>query len=480
MWQYVITPLGEAQEIPRLLNHAKEAPYLNISHEDRPGLCTTSRSRDNKQSTACLALSPISDQEEEPRPSSRLSVHSHRRAEHTRPRWLLRPCDAAHGPSYGAADPREFAMEGDIQKMGRRPSAWVCLRTVSTFLLGFGLGLVIHVFASLSVELARENAQNNHITDNITETQVGGPWAWGLSWGGRAALTTQADGDASRESAISSQDASIEGRRAGPRVLCYILVGPTTHKSALNVRATWGRRCDAMVFFSTKEDPELRPEVLKVQEGYGFLWAKAKAALTHLHRHYPDFDWYLKADDDTFVIVENLRYFLRDLDPKEPVYYGVKFRQHVKQGYMSGGGGYVLSREAVRRFVTEALATKDQTKCATEAVRGAEDLLLGQCLESVGVRAGDSLDASGKPRFFSHNPLSLFYKAPLVNRLHWYWRYIWHKHDVGPDCCSPHLISFHDVDARMMWTLETLLYRVRIHHEMQPPVGAATQLPGAP
>lgn len=60
----------------------------------------------------------------------------------------------------------------DIQKMGRRPSAWVCLRTVSTFLLGFGLGLVIHIFASLSVELARENAQNNHITDNITETQV--------------------------------------------------------------------------------------------------------------------------------------------------------------------------------------------------------------------------------------------------------------------------------------------------------------------
>ncbi|XP_037784791.1 glycoprotein-N-acetylgalactosamine 3-beta-galactosyltransferase 1-like isoform X2 [Penaeus monodon] len=378
-------------------------------------------------------------------------------------------------------------MEGDRQKMGRRLSAWACVRTVSTFFLGFGLGLVIHIFASLSVEIARENALNNDITNNSTEyestmnnPQVGGSWAWGLSWGPRAALTTQGVGDASRGSSASSQDARLEVPPAGPRVLCYVLTGPTTHKSALNVQNTWGRRCDAMVFFSTKEDAELQPEVLKVQEGYGFLWAKAKAALGHLHRHYPDYDWYFKADDDTFVIVENLRFFLKDLEPQEPAYYGVKFRQHVKQGYMSGGGGYVLSREAVRRFVTEALTMKDQTKCANEAVRGAEDLLLGQCLESVGVRAGDSLDAAGKPRFFSHNPLSLFYKAPLVNRLHWYWRYIWHKHDVGPDCCSPHLISFHDVDARMMWTLETLLYRVRIHHEMQPQEGrGAGKAPGA-
>lgn len=35
--------------------------------------------------------------------------------------------------------------------------------------------------------------------------QVGGPWAWGLSWGRRAALTTQGGGDAGRESSVSSQ-----------------------------------------------------------------------------------------------------------------------------------------------------------------------------------------------------------------------------------------------------------------------------------
>lgn len=54
--------------------------------------------------------------------------------------------------------------------------------------------------------------------------------------------------------------------------------------------------------------------------------------------HLNDADWFMKADDDTFVIVENLRYFLSDKDPNEPVYHGHHFKPLVKpQGYHSGG-----------------------------------------------------------------------------------------------------------------------------------------------
>lgn len=38
-------------------------------------------------------------------------------------------------------------------------------------------------------------------------------------------------------------------------------------------------------------------------------------------------------------------------NPSEPVYFGCRFKPFVKQGYMSGGAGYVLSREALRRFI---------------------------------------------------------------------------------------------------------------------------------
>jgi glycoprotein-N-acetylgalactosamine 3-beta-galactosyltransferase len=53
--------------------------------------------------------------------------------------------------------------------------------------------------------------------------------------------------------------------------------------------------------------------------------AKTKEAFKYVYKkHLNEYDWFMKADDDTYVIVENLRYFLHDKDPKSPTYYGLK------------------------------------------------------------------------------------------------------------------------------------------------------------
>lgn len=79
-------------------------------------------------------------------------------------------------------------------------------------------------------------------------------------------------------------------------------------------------------------DPELGSIALPVHEGRDNLWAKTKEAFKYIYKHHmDDADWFLKADDDTYVIVENLRYMLYPYSPTFPIYMGCKFKPFVKQ-----------------------------------------------------------------------------------------------------------------------------------------------------
>ena len=113
-----------------------------------------------------------------------------------------------------------------------------------------------------------------------------------------------------------------------PTILCWIMTGPSNHQTkAVHVKHTWGSHCDKLMFMSTEEDKELGSIKLDVEEGRQGLWGKTKLAFKYVYEnHYDEYDWFMKADDDTFVIIENLKYLLSNYNTTDPLSFGHHFK----------------------------------------------------------------------------------------------------------------------------------------------------------
>ena len=172
---------------------------------------------------------------------------------------------------------------------------------------------------------------------------------------------------------------------------------------AKHVKATWGKRCNKLLFMSSEANEDLPAVKLHIPEGRNFLWGKTKLAFKHIYENYFNAsDWFVKADDDSYLVMENLRLLLKDYNPKSAIYLGRHFNQYIPQGYMSGGAGYVLSKEALYRFATLGLQTEKPRCRKTDG--GAEDLEMGICMQRLGVQTIDSRDLQSRQRFHPFRP----------------------------------------------------------------------------
>ncbi|KAF5400418.1 N-acetyllactosaminide 3-alpha-galactosyltransferase [Paragonimus heterotremus] len=170
------------------------------------------------------------------------------------------------------------------------------------------------------------------------------------------------------------------------------------------------------------------------------LWNKTKFSVIYAATQYGrPFDYLFKADDDTYVIVENLRKLLHGLPKNQSMIIGRRFKPFVQQGYLSGGAGYVISRMAVDKI--------------------AHDVQIGQCAQAVGVTIVDSLDAKGLERF---HPFSVFdmFSWDENGPKSWLKLYNYHELSVGQRCCSNYSITFHQIGPSEMFTYDFLLYRI--------------------
>ena len=117
----------------------------------------------------------------------------------------------------------------------------------------------------------------------------------------------------------------------------------------------------------------------------------------------------------------------------------------------------MLSREAVRRlnnnnFIDKNCGNNDQ---------GIEDVIMGQCLEMLGVKPSDSRDRLGRDRFMPFDPKAHFKPSP-IDKGFWFWDYIKYPQEQGSQCCSDTSISFHYISPSNIFWFDFLVNKVQV------------------
>ncbi|KAL3874504.1 hypothetical protein ACJMK2_037513, partial [Sinanodonta woodiana] len=186
------------------------------------------------------------------------------------------------------------------------------------------------------------------------------------------------------------------------RVICIILTTEKDMSTKLAaVNNTWARRCNKHFFIMTTKLHKadiISSEYADIRMN---LIHKVRSAFEFIHDKYIDeVDWVFKADDDTYAIIENLRFLLSHYNASKPGYLGFIFDKYVTNGYMSGGAGYVISRQGIKQLVQNGIR---ENKCPVlktkENPELSEDQEIGRCLANNQVPRLNSRDVYGRDTF---------------------------------------------------------------------------------
>ncbi|KAK7008583.1 glycoprotein-N-acetylgalactosamine 3-beta-galactosyltransferase 1 [Biomphalaria glabrata] len=239
------------------------------------------------------------------------------------------------------------------------------------------------------------------------------------------------------------------------RVLIWVMTSPSTLDTrAKAVNDTWGPRCNKLLFFSSKADSSFPVIGLNVSEGRSHLTAKSSQAWMYIYKnHFNDADWFMKVDDDSYVVLENLRYFLSDKNFSETHYFGHTFKRENLTFY-SGGSGYVMSKESLRVLNEVGYAKK---LCDEDGEF--EDLRMSKCMKLMGVPTVNTVDDQGRNRF---NCLAMY--AHLVGLYPpWYYELDINGAKKGKDSISNYAISFHYNHHQEMYIIDFVLYNLQTY-----------------
>lgn len=251
------------------------------------------------------------------------------------------------------------------------------------------------------------------------------------------------------------------------RVLCWIHVDSLNQERTKAIRRTWGARCTSFIAITSSGNNSTNH--FNIPKGQNRM-SSTENAYRFIHNTFGDkFDWFLRADDRSYVVVENLRYKLYAYDPLEPIGIGLTLKNAKNQVYFSEKAGYVLSKIAVEKLVN---GFKNRTRiCIGTYQNESQEVQFGQCLKEVGIVFGRSTDDQGK-QLFIDKKLDEFFLPKIEVHFPYPW---YHDYEINQylDAASDYTITFLCMTWQQMHVVDFLIYKLR-------PYGLKTITPSLP
>ncbi|XP_032790510.2 glycoprotein-N-acetylgalactosamine 3-beta-galactosyltransferase 1-like [Daphnia magna] len=228
------------------------------------------------------------------------------------------------------------------------------------------------------------------------------------------------------------------------------------------IRETWGKRCDKLLFVYTNDTNNGKEERLSETDNAGIIRIVGRTTsevLQHLYDHHlNDSHWFLKADENTYVVVEQLKTMLSVQDTGTPFYLAANDKEHPS----IIGDVYVFNRAAIRRLVhhfrhPDVHQSSDEADCKRWGHfrnSGKSSVVLPtsfnrECLHRLGIVSYNTRDERGCERFLSNRLATEL--ANHVNLVH-----------SGDRCISRTAVIFRGVQYNQFHVYEHMLYRLKI------------------
>uniref|UniRef100_A0A914DFN5 Uncharacterized protein n=1 Tax=Acrobeloides nanus TaxID=290746 RepID=A0A914DFN5_9BILA len=222
------------------------------------------------------------------------------------------------------------------------------------------------------------------------------------------------------------------------------------YEMVMNMKKTWLKRTDSYEFFDARKNGRSLPSWLMQPFSHensrkdNFIIKQALSKLISLPFY--NHKWYILASEGTFLIIENVRHVLKNLQTHLPIYIVIGERQNLTTTT------YILNEKA--------LAVLSQIKYQKSTVCSNDNFFhLTQCLEENGVIKYDiSYDSENRKRFFTNERHFSFTEMQdyLKTRNSY-----WDDAEIF-ESLSPEMLAFYNLRDIEILMFDVFLYRITI------------------